>query len=239
VSVSDAWEQHAKDWIRWARTPSHDGFWTGTWPELRTLVPAPDGLVVEIGCGEGRVGRELLGLGHAVVGVERSATLVHAARTADPPLTVVHADAAALPINDASARTVVACMSLHDVDDLDGTVHEIARVLEPGGRLCVAMVHPFASAQEPSTFHSYEPVVRDSYLRSRRYEDRMERDGLEMTHVSVHRPLSAYFSLFAAAGLTVSDLRELGNKPIPWLLCMRLEKVRAGAGSGSAGSGSA
>jgi hypothetical protein len=117
-------------------------------------------------------------------------------------------------------------MSLHDVDDLHATTSEIFRVLRPGGRLCVAMVHPFSSAQEPSTFHSYEPVVSDSYLRERVYEDRMERDGLSMTHVSMHRPLRAYFAAFADAGFVVHQLRELGAKPIPWLLCLELEKPR-------------
>jgi ubiquinone/menaquinone biosynthesis C-methylase UbiE len=37
-------------------------------------------------------------------------------------------------------------MVLHDVDDLDGAVREAARVLEPGGRLCLAIVHPMNSA---------------------------------------------------------------------------------------------
>jgi SAM-dependent methyltransferase len=119
-------------------------------------------------------------------------------------------------------------MSLHDVDDLGSVVSEVSRVLRPGGRVCIAMVHPFSSAQEPSTFHSYEPVVLDSYLRERVYEDRMERDGIAMTHVSMHRPLSAYFAAFAAAGLVVRQLRERGEKPIPWLLGLELEKpIRA------------
>ncbi len=224
MTLGDAWEQHAPDWIRWARTPEHDGFWTGIWPELRTLLPAPGGLVLEVGCGEGRVGRELLALGHAVVGVEQSRTLVRAARTGVPPLTVVHADAAAMPVDAGAVDTVVACMSLHDVDDLTGTISEMFRVLRTEGRVCVAMVHPFASAEDPSTFHSYEPAVRDSYLRERVYEDRMERDGIAMTHVSMHRPLRTYFAAFASAGFVVRRLREFGVKPIPWLLCLELEK---------------
>ena len=225
MSLGDAWQQHAQDWIVWARRANHDGFWDGTWAELRAVLPAPGGLVVEFGCGEGRVGRELLDLGHMVIGIERSATLVRAARHAEPPLSVIRADAARLPLGDAVANTVVACMSLHDVDDLGSAVHEASRILRRGGQLCVAMVHPFATAQDPSTMHSHHPVVSESYLNERRVEDHVERDGLEMTFVSRHRPLSAYVSSFADAGFMISALREFGGKPIPWLLVTRGEKV--------------
>lgn len=224
-NVSAAWEEHAQEWIAWARTPGHDGFWEGTWPELRAVLPPPGGLVVEIGCGEGRVGRALQELGHRVVGVERSATLARAARQhTDTPLAVIQANAARLPLGDATASTVVACMSLHDVDDLRSTVAEIARVLRPGGRLCVAMLHPFATAQDSTT--QPEPgIVSQPYLIERGLEDRVERDGLGMTFVSTHRPLSAYVSAFVDCGLLLAGLREFGTQPIPWLLVARLERL--------------
>jgi SAM-dependent methyltransferase len=226
ASLSDAWESHAQQWIVWARAPDHDGFWSGTWPELRAVLPPPDGLVLEVGCGEGRVGRELLALGHRVVGIERSASLVHAAGRGDPGLIVVRADAALLPVGDAVAAVVVACMSLHDVDDLPGTLAEAYRVLRPGGQLCFAMVHPFASAQDPSTMHTDHPTVTEPYLVERRVVDRIERDGLEMTFVSTHRPLSAYVFALAEAGFVLSALREFGARPIPWLLVGRADKSR-------------
>ena len=72
--------------------------------------------------------------------------------------------------------------------------YEAARALQPGGHLCVAMVHPFATAQDPSTLHSGRPMVREPYLNERRFEDHVEREGREMTFVSAHRPVSAYVS---------------------------------------------
>jgi SAM-dependent methyltransferase len=227
MTLAEAWEQHAQEWIVWARTPNHDGFWEGTWPELRTILPQPAGPVVDVGCGEGRVGRQLAALGYTVVGVERSATLARAARRAQPPLAVTQADTARLPIGDALVSTVVACMALHDVDDLRATVTEAARVLRPGGHFCVAMVHPFATAQDPSTFHSDSPIVREPYLNERRFEDHVERDSLDVTFVSTHRPLSAYISAFVDAGLMLTALREFGTRPIPWLLVAQLQKGRS------------
>jgi SAM-dependent methyltransferase len=231
VNLSDSWESYADSWIAWARTQDHDGFWDGTWPELRSVLPSPDeGLVVEIGCGEGRAGRQMIALGYEVVGIERSPTLAGAARRADPPLMVIRSDAARLPLPDGIATTVVACMCLQDVDDLDGTSSEASRVLIPRGHLCVAIVHPFASAQDPSTMHSESPNVSEPYLTERRYEDHLEREGLEMTFVSMHRPLSTYISAMSRSGFQLSVLREFGRKPIPWLLVARLEKVGAAAG---------
>jgi SAM-dependent methyltransferase len=224
VTLGDAWERHANEWIVWARTESHDGFRDGTWPALRALLGPPGELVVEIGCGEGRVGRALLALGHTVVGVEQSATLARAARDARPPLGVVRGDASRLPVADDIAGTVVACMSLHDVDDLHATITEAARVLRNGGRLCIAMVHPFASAQDGG-IRTHTPVISEPYLSERRYVDRAARDGLEMTFVSMHRPLGAYLSACFDAGFVLSALSEFGNKPIPWLLTARFEKV--------------
>jgi SAM-dependent methyltransferase len=164
--------------------------------------------------------------GHTVVAVERSPTLARAARTDNPPVTVVRGDAAALPFPDGSAGVVVACMVLQDVDDLDHTSNEIARVLRPGGSLCLAIVHPFASAQDPTSFHTGQPSpITAPYLVERRYEDRAVRDGLAMTFVSDHRPLSRYVGALASAGLAITAMREFGIRPIPWLLVCRALKL--------------
>jgi SAM-dependent methyltransferase len=136
------------DWIAWARAPDHDAFWDGTWPTLLEIMPASAGPVLDLGCGEGRAGRQLLAAGRRVLGIERSATLARAAATGSPPLPVAQADAASLPLADGCAALVVASMSLLDIDDVEGAIAETARVLRPGGVFCFAIVHPFYSACE-------------------------------------------------------------------------------------------
>jgi ubiquinone/menaquinone biosynthesis C-methylase UbiE len=164
--------------------------------------------------------------GHTVIAVERSPTLARAARTGDPPVNVARGDAAALPFPDGSAGVVAACMVLQDVDDLDSTTHEIARVLKPGGSLCMAIIHPFASAQDPAAFHTGKPSpITDPYFVERRYEDKAERNGLTMTFVSEHRPLSRYVSALTSSGLVVTAMREFGVQAIPWLLVCRAVKL--------------
>lgn len=164
---------------------------------------------LDIGCGEGRLSRDLRGLGHRVLGIDVSATMTAAARILDPSLPVVVADAAALPLPDETADLAIAFMSLQDVDDLYGSLRETARVLRPRGRLCMAIVHPLNSA---GRFEGRDPdspfVVTGSYLDNGYYLDEVERDGLPMRFASVHRPLHDYFAALSAAGLLVEELRE-------------------------------
>jgi len=127
-------------------------------------------------------------------------------------------------LHESSAELVLACMSLLDVDDFAGAVSEIGRVLRPGGTLCLAVVHPFASAQDVSSMHTGAFRVTDPYLDQRRYVDSIERDGLAMTFTSMHRPLSAYTSALFANGMAITALTEGGAGTVPWLLALRAEK---------------
>ena len=82
MSLRDAWEARAQDWVRWARSPELDNdFWGFHLPEFLRIVPAPGRLTVDVGCGEGRLGRVLSSSGHWVVGSDASMTSVRAAST--------------------------------------------------------------------------------------------------------------------------------------------------------------
>lgn len=202
ATLRDAWEAEAAGWIAWARSPGTDHFfWRFSLPALLGLLPPPRGLTVEIGCGEGRVARELSGRGHRVVGIEGSPTLAEAARAADPGFEVHVADAQAMPLDDASADLVVASMMLLNVDDLDAVVAEVARVLPPGGRFVFSTTHPDSGRQKAG----------DDYFAVARFAETRERDGVRMTFHDVHRPLSSYMGALERAGLLVDAVRE----PVP------------------------
>jgi SAM-dependent methyltransferase len=144
-----------------------------------------------------------------MVAIDASPTMLAAAREADPELEAYVADAAALPFEDGSFDLVVAFMSLQDVDDFGGAVGEAGRVLERGGRLCLAVVHPFNSAGRFAGDEASSPfVVEGSYLEPSYYADNLVRDGMEITFVSGHRPLQAYVDAVAHAGLLVERIRE-------------------------------
>jgi len=100
VSLADAWEHNATDWIAWARAPDPDGFWDGTWPALLEILPDSAGLTLDVSCKKNQTGQQLLAAGWRVLGIEPSATLARAAATGSPALPVAHADAARLPLAD-------------------------------------------------------------------------------------------------------------------------------------------
>jgi len=116
MDLRDAWERNAADWVRWARKPGHDSYWRFHRQRFLDLVPPPGRLTLDVGCGEGRVTRDLKELGHRAVGVDASETMIAAAREADPSGEYLVADAAALPFSDGRADLAVAFMLLMDID---------------------------------------------------------------------------------------------------------------------------
>jgi SAM-dependent methyltransferase len=211
--LGEAWERHAAEWVVAAHAAERDSYWLYHRDQFVDLLPPPGRLTLDVGCGEGRLSRDLKGLGHTVVGLDASATLVAAAREADPDIEVQLGDAAHLPFADGYADLVVLFMSLQDMDDASGAIREAARVLEPGGHLCLAVVHPFSSAGMFEAREADSPfVVRGTYLERFRYRDVIDRKGYSMTFESEHRPIGWYVDALAGAGLLVEQLRET---PVP------------------------
>jgi SAM-dependent methyltransferase len=75
------WEGVAPEWIDWARAPGHDAFWAYR-EALLAFLPEPGRVTLDLGCGEGRVARELTALGHTVTAAGYAPTLLAPARQA-------------------------------------------------------------------------------------------------------------------------------------------------------------
>ena len=209
ASLRDAWDSQADNWIAWAQTPMHDTYWRFHGEQFLDLIPPARQLTVDIGAGEGRLARELSARGHRVIAIDASLPLLTASRAADGGLPVIQADAARLPVASGAADLAVAFMSLQDIDDMPTAIREAGRVLGAGGNLIFAIVHPLNSAGSFTEKSPDSPfVIAGTYLDSFRYEDHVERDGLEMSFVSDHRPLEAYFAALTDSGFLVEELRE-------------------------------
>ena len=192
MTLAEHWEAQSDRWIRWP-APGHDSYWRYHRDQFLRLLPSPSRQTVDVGCGEGRLTRHLKELGHRIIGIDASPSMVAAARELDPSMDIRLADAAALPLDDACADLAIAFMSLHNVDAMPLAVREIARILEPGGRLCFAIVHPLirrdiSNARPPRALRH-----RGGLPRSFPFSDTEERDGLTMTFSSDHRPLRPTF----------------------------------------------
>jgi ubiquinone/menaquinone biosynthesis C-methylase UbiE len=100
------------------------------------------GTLLDLGCGTANLLPRLGEWGTRVeryVGADLSPEMLMAAvprvRAAPFPAVLFAADAAALPLRDASVDTVVSASTLHDWADPAAALAEARRVLRPGGRL--------------------------------------------------------------------------------------------------------
>jgi ubiquinone/menaquinone biosynthesis C-methylase UbiE len=203
------WEAEAENWIRWARTPGHDAYWYYRNGFFDSIVPAPGRRTLEIGCGEGRVARDLAARGHDVVAIDTAAMLLRSARRDDPAGSYALADSAALPFPDLRFDVVVAYNTLQVVDEMAVTVREAARVLDRGGRFCVCVVHPvtdlggFTGGGLDRRF-----TIRGQYFETVRVEDAVQLDGLTMTFRGWTYTLEHYALALEQAGLWIETIRE-------------------------------
>jgi SAM-dependent methyltransferase len=222
-------EERAQGWLAWARTPGHDAYWTYR-DAFFALVPEPGAATLEVGCGEGRVARDLVARGHRLTALDASPTLLRAAAEADPDSRYVEGPAEALPFEDGAFDLVVAYNSLMDVDDMPAAVREAARVLAPGGRLCACVTHPLPDAGSWRDDETY--AVEESYLDKRWFSGTMERKGLEFTFEGWCFPLEAYARALEEAGLLIEAIREPADPAggrwarIPMFLMWRAVKAR-------------
>ena len=209
MTVGEAWEQEAENWVRWTRTPGFDAYWYYGESFFANIVPPPGRHTLEIGCGEGRVTRDLAQRGHVVTAVDVSPTLLRYAQEADPTGRYLLADAAALPFADGQFDLIVAYNSLMDIEDMPGAVREAARVLAADGRLCICVTHPLNDA---GSFEGDAPdspfIIRGSYLAGRAFHETFEREGLTMTFHGNCYPLGAYARALEDAGFSIERMRE-------------------------------
>ena len=206
------WEDEARNWTEWARTPNHDVFSYYAPSFFEEIVPDAAGLTLEIGCGEGRVTRELTSRAHSVVSLDVSTTLVRHAREADGRSAYLVADATALPFGDAIFQTVVAYNSLQTMAgraDMPKAVREASRVVKRGGHFCLCVAHPMTDVGRVAKASAGgDLIISGSYFEHRCVNETVTKDGLEMTFHGWTYTLDDYVRAFEAAGFVVERLRE-------------------------------
>jgi SAM-dependent methyltransferase len=223
MSGAEHWESQAERWAMWARRPNFDGYWSDSGPPFFALLPPPGRRTLEVGCGEGRVTRDLKERGHSITGVDVAPTMIRLAREADPEGDYLVADAAELPFGDGTFDLAVAFNSLMDVDDMPAAVREAARVLDPVGRFCVCVTHPMRDA---GWFEDTRFVITSDYLQRRRFDLRVQRAGLDVHFKSWAYPLEDYTRALEEAGFLIESLREPPDpdRHIPNFLLIRAVK---------------
>jgi SAM-dependent methyltransferase len=199
--ITGAWRVRATQWLQFARAPGHDVFFDQlNLPWFAELLPDPGRRTLDVGCGEGRLGRFLVARGHAVCGIDSSPLLVDAARESGGYDELICGDAGggSLPWDDESFDLAVSHMVLQDMTDPAACVAQVARVLSPDGVFCLAIPYP-VNASAASRSHYFDEVPGG---------ETVQRDGLTMDFLWIDRPLSFYTEALADSGFVIERLRE-------------------------------
>lgn len=162
--------------------------------------------ILDAGCGSGPLAAELVARGADVFGLDGSPAMVELARRRlgeVVPLTV-HDLAEPLPYEDESFDDVVASLVLHYLQDWEGPLAEIRRVLKPGGRLVASINHPFVRQFNEPT---------EDYFATREYGEDVELNGRTTTLTFWHRPLREVVRAVSDAGLVLRVLDEPAPSP--------------------------
>jgi SAM-dependent methyltransferase len=152
-AAEDVWDARAREHALFFvdnrvdyRQPDVDAFWAGGEEALEKLLAAvgehvgPSDVVVDIGCGVGRLTRALATRAREVVGIDISAEMLTQAQRLNAGLTNVrwvHGDGRRLTgVGDEEADACVSHVVFQHIPDPAvtlGYVREIGRVLRPGG----------------------------------------------------------------------------------------------------------
>ena len=126
--------------VFWARRPYEDA---ADRAALRAMLPRRGGRLLDVGAGYGRLVDEYEAFAEVVL-LDASAVHVEAARrrlASDPRISVMEADASAIPLGDETVDVVVCVRLLHHLEDPRPVLREIGRVLRPGGTLVLEVAN--------------------------------------------------------------------------------------------------
>jgi SAM-dependent methyltransferase len=158
--------------------------------------------ILDVGCGAGPLLAALRDRGAIVTGAEPSAKMLELARKRLGEGAALHQAGLGgdpLPFPDDAFDDAIACLVLHYLEDWKAPLADLRRVLVPGGRLIVAVNHPFV----------YKLQYPDAdYFALREYSEDYTFSGQSAVLTYWHRPLHAITAAFIEAGFRIAVISE-------------------------------
>jgi SAM-dependent methyltransferase len=176
--------------------------------------------LLDLACGQGRFSREMARCGAHVTGIDLSAAQLERAyrREQENPLgiTYIHDNAASPDALAGQSFDAVVChYGLSDIDDLDGVIATVVRVLRPGGFFAFSIVHPcFPGWESTSANPSWQPG--SGYFQEGWWIADGPANGIRPKVGANHRMVSTYLNTLTRNGLILEEMRE-PEPPMHWL----------------------
>lgn len=202
----DDWNELTEWWLEESGDPAYQ---EEVVPLFLEVLPRVDGQVLlDLGCGDGRIQNLVVSRGARVVGVDANLELARIASRRHPVF-LNHLPGMAC-VRDAAVDGAYVVLALEHFEDSPRFFREAARVIRPGGSLTVVINHPVYTAPDSG------PVLDTTdgelfwrfgdYLTAGRTCDL----AAERTVEFIHRPIWMLFTEAAAAGWSLEEVREQG-----------------------------
>lgn len=228
---------------------------------LRLLALEAGDAMVDIACGQGVLCRIVQERNCEATGVDAAPELIAAARQRGPGSIHYHiGDARELKFLPADSFNAAACvLAIQNIHPIGPVFSGVARLLKPGGRFVLAMMHPCFRGPKESHW-GWDDKTKVQYRRVDRYL--IPRKTPIVTHPgsapdqytwTFHKPIEQYIRALRNAGLLIDAMEEwashktsepgpravaenIARKEIPMFMAIRAVKIFGLARTADAGS---
>lgn len=154
------WDERSSGWNSMSKEMWESGSRKEIAPFFAKHV-APNGVVCDLGCGDGYGSFKLAELGYLVTGMDVSEEMIHKARGTNEGNTAqfIKGDMSNLPFEKDSFDAIVAINSLEWTEDPLKVIKEIQRIVKPGGFACIGILGPTAAPRINSYRRLYNEKV--------------------------------------------------------------------------------
>lgn len=185
---------------------------------VRLAGPVAGLRLLDLACGHGRFARYFARQGAAVVGVDLSRALLDRAVSAEREeslgISYVQADVTAPDTLAGETFDVAVCgFGLSDIDDLDGGLATVERVVRPGGSFVFSLLHPCFPGWREDGSSSWQPGR--GYYQEGWWRSDAPSSTLRQRVGSNHRMLSTYLNALIRHRLVLDEVVE-PDFPAAW-----------------------
>lgn len=173
------------------------------------LAPVEGADILDLGCGDGTYGSELLARGAgSYTGVEGAAAMVElaASRLDRPKGAVIHSSLENFEYPANGYDVVLSRMVLHYIEDIEKLFASISQTMRKDGKFVFSVQHPLTTSSFASKIVGDRRgawLVDDYFKQGERQEP-----WIGKTIVKYHRSIESYFSALISAGFLVEALQE-------------------------------
>ena len=210
-------------------------------PTLWQLVGDVSGKhICDLGCGQGRLARELINRGAIVTGIDLSSELIEIAKQKISNATINYLvdNAETLhKISDSSFDMVISNLALMDMVDIDKVFTSIRRVLKSDSYFIFSITHPCFEAPHAEWVKNEDKISRcvHTYTHEGLWYS-TNKQGVRGQVGAHHRMLSTYINSLAKAGFIIEQMIEplmpqdnskpsIGHQVIPAFIVIKCRSI--------------